>query len=354
MPDSSLRGEFRVLHPGVHLLDADDLGGMTAYLREQDWLAADERVVSASKPGDGNMNCTLRVETTSRSFIVKQARPWVEKYDQIPAPWDRALVEARFYDCIARVPSVQQRMPRLLGVDRDARVLVLDDLGESRDLTSLYGNDTLSGVELDELVTYIGALHRVSIPAAAVGDFANRDMRALNHEYIFRLPLAPDSPVDLEAITPGLAGAADVLRKDDGYVEAVAELGDRYLADGPVLLHGDYFPGSWLRTDRGIKVIDPEFCFLGDPCFDVGVFIAHLVMAQQPARLIDRLIEGYSREAAVDEAATRRSLQFAGVEIMRRLIGVARVPLAVGLDEKAALLERSKRLVLDPTGDTLR
>jgi 5-methylthioribose kinase len=31
----------------------------------------DETVVSLSKPGEGNMNCVLRVETATRSFIVR-------------------------------------------------------------------------------------------------------------------------------------------------------------------------------------------------------------------------------------------------------------------------------------------
>ncbi|MBK8314154.1 MAG: hypothetical protein IPL01_09085 [Acidobacteria bacterium] len=60
------------------------------------WLNTDERVISAGKAGEGNMNYTLRVETSDRSFILKQARPWVEKYPQVSAPWDRAIVEGSF------------------------------------------------------------------------------------------------------------------------------------------------------------------------------------------------------------------------------------------------------------------
>jgi len=54
------------------------------------------------------------------------------------------------------------------------------------------------------------------------------------------------------------------------------ELGDLYLSDGPTLLHGDFYPGSWLRTTQGIRIIDPEFAFTGAAEFDVGVFAAHL------------------------------------------------------------------------------
>ena len=88
----SSRAEFHKSHPDVYFLDASDLSAMADYLNEH--------VSSAAPAGDGNMNYTLRVHTPKRSFIVKQARPWVEKYPHIQAPWDRALMEAHFYDTI--------------------------------------------------------------------------------------------------------------------------------------------------------------------------------------------------------------------------------------------------------------
>ena len=42
----------------------------------------------------------------------------------------------------------------------------------------------------------------------------------------------------------------------------------------------------------------------------------------------------------------RLALQFAGMEIMRRLIGVAQLPLAADLSRKEALLATSRDLVL--------
>jgi len=55
------------------------------YLRKQKWIKSTEKVLSLEKPGEGNMNFVLRVKTDQGSFIIKQARPWVEKFPQIPA-----------------------------------------------------------------------------------------------------------------------------------------------------------------------------------------------------------------------------------------------------------------------------
>jgi 5-methylthioribose kinase len=238
-------------------------------------------------------------------------------------------------------------MPRLLAHDRSSGVLLLEDLGAAQDFTSLYRGGRLGETELSELVFYLAELHRpFDTDSAARSLFENRAMRALNHEHIYRLPLVLDNGLDLDRITPGLGDAAASLKGDASYVEAVRELGDSYLEDGPALVHGDYFPGSWLRTESGIRVIDPEFCFLGSAAFDVGVMLAHLHLSRQPVALADALAKGYRELAGIGEPFLDLSRRFAGCEIMRRLIGVAQLPLSADIEEKASLLAVSRELVL--------
>ena len=67
------------------------------------------------------MNLTLRVRTERRSVVLKQARPWVEKYDHIEAPWERSLSERWFYERVASIPEVAGHMPRLLASDPEAQ-----------------------------------------------------------------------------------------------------------------------------------------------------------------------------------------------------------------------------------------
>jgi hypothetical protein len=57
-------------------------------------------------------------------------------------------------------------------------------------------------------------------------------MRALNHEHIFRLPLAPDNGLDLDRITPGLDALSRELKEDERYVTRVRALGALYLDSG--------------------------------------------------------------------------------------------------------------------------
>ena len=339
---SAARAAFGRDHPGIILLQASEPDEVAQYLLARRVIGPDETPVRVVVAGEGNMNCTLRVTTPRRRLIVKQARPWVEKYEHIPAPWNRSLVEAAFYDTVAAVAGVGDRMPRLVHADPDARVLVLEDLGDGGDFTSMYMGVKLSNAERDALVDYLMRLRRIDVPAHRKEMLANLDMRTLNHEHIFHFPLVEGNGLALDEMTPGLQSAADELKRDAQFVACVGALGARYLEDGDTLVHGDYFPGSWVRTDRGVAVIDPEFCFLGCGEHDIGVMMAHLILAGETTADVDAL----ERATASGDADPGLAHQFAGVEIMRRLIGVAQLPLSVPLERKRELLGRARQMVL--------
>lgn len=295
-------------------LDPLDLDGLTAFLADAGLLADGERVVDAAKAGEGNMNLTLRVDMGGRTLIVKQARPWVEKYPSIPAPVERAEVEAAFYTLVGDDEVLAARMPTLRHHDPAHHVLVMDDLGAGTDLSALYDHAVLSPDDLDGLLAWLRRLH-LKGTADAPAVMANRGLRALNHAHVFDLPFRDEPVVDLHAIHPDLPGLRDQVLATPGVREAIEELGERYLADGDRFVHGDFYPGSFLRTADGLFVLDPEFGHLGDPAWDHGVLLAHLVLAHQDPVLWDR----------VDRAGRDGTRAFAAVEILRRLFGVAQL-----------------------------
>ena len=346
------KADFQTRHPGVYFLDAADLSALHAYLTRGERLRPGETLLGAEKAGEGNMNCTVRVCTSAGSFILKQSRPWLEKYPHISAPFDRTRVEARFYHLVAAREAVAKRMPRLLWSDETARTLALEDLGPASDFFPLYARQTaLPDDTLAALVDYLAVLHRL-VPTGAEEreGLANHDMRALNHEHMFALPLREANGLDLDAYTgtPGLAEAAAPLKTDAAYGQAVAVLGERYRhGEGGSLLHGDFFPGSFLQTAAGVRIIDPEFCFCGDAELDLGVLAAHLLLAGEPATRAESVFSLY--RAAGGRFSTALARQYAGVEIMRRLIGVAQIPtLQADLARKAGWLALSRQLVLEP------
>lgn len=322
------------------LLNAQEPRQLQDYLVRRGWIDESESITSLEKPGEGNMNYTLRVSTPIRTLIVKQSRDYVEKYPTIVAPAERAVIEGNFYEAVQSVPMLAEQMPQLLGIDPENNILVLEDLGQAQDYTNLYQPGQLLGDEEWETLTdYLANLHHHFVLVTPTPVFRNRAMRALNYEHLFVYPFLPDNGFDLDTVQPGLQELAMPYKTDRALKAAVQRLGDVYLADGSTLLHGDYYPGSWLRTDVGPKIIDPEFCFYGAPEYDLGVFVAHLQMARQPESIIGQVLAAYREAGSFDDGLRQ---QFTAIEVMRRLIGLAQLPLHLSLDQKAQLLAEAR------------
>jgi 5-methylthioribose kinase len=303
------------------------------------WLPNDRQIVSIEIAGAGNMNLVERVTLDDgATLILKRAHAWVEKYPDIPAPIGRAGVEAAFYTAVSG-SAAGAAMPAHLGFNEGAAANLFTDLGAGADGMAAYAGVAIADTDLDAVADWMRALHALPVPADI--RLCNRAMRELNALHIFDFPLDPQSGFDVDAITPGLQKYADRLKHDVGFVAAVHAVKALYLGYLPgVLLHGDLYPGSWLMTPQGLFIIDPEFCWIGPREWDLGVLIAHLRLSCQAVSATNRLIKHYDHP--IDMALARR---IAGIEIMRRLIGVAQLPLEINLAAKVALLQEAHMLV---------
>ncbi|MCI4670179.1 MAG: phosphotransferase [Bacteroidia bacterium] len=326
-------------------LDATQIGEIQSYLQSHKWIAPDEKVISAKIPGEGNMNYTLRIRTNFRTFILKQSRDYVEKYPSIPAPKERAIIEGKFYELIQAKESLKAFTPEINYMDEENSVIMLEDLGESNDFLQIYNKGEVIGLEdFREIMGFIGILHQNFKSTEGLSPLPNREMRKLNAEHIFNYPFMEENGFDLDTITPGLQALAMKYKLDSELKAKVEKLSKYYTEDGNTLLHGDYYPGSWLKTTEGVRVIDPEFCFYGPAEFDISVTLAHLTLAEQGEEIKNKLWELYP---PTNNFSQKLAISLAGVEIMRRLIGLAQLPLTLDLDEKAVLLDMAYHMIRD-------
>lgn len=338
--------KFKDTHPHAFFLDDNNRDSLESYLKYQGWIDEDANIEALQKAGEGNMNKVLRVRLSSgESFIIKQSRTWVEKFPNIPAPPERANIEGLYFKETGQNDTIASFSPELLHADPDSHILMLEDLGEGTDLIYLYEKErNLDEDALKALMGYISALHQNFNQHESDFYIENRGMRKLNAEHIFRFPFLEDNGMDLDEVTPGLADLAASYRNDNELMDQVAFLQYRYLQNGENLLQGDFYPGSFIKTKDGVKVIDPEFCFFGDAEFDLGVFHAHMMMAQQPQEIIDGISEHYKKPPTFSDMLYQ---QYAGIEIMRRILGLAQLPLSLDLEEKKELLEKAYKMLLE-------
>ena len=331
-----------------------NLQAIQSHLQGLGWIEADTQLANPRPPGDGNMNRTLRFDCEGpkakhSSIVLKQALPFVAKYPDIPAPIERGAAEAAFYRATENHPTLSARLPRLLGADQPNHLLAFEDLGTTVDLSAAYSTPDIANQLpqlLPTLMGWLSELHAITPPKR----LANLCMRELNHTHIFDLPLQSDNGLEMGE----LAEIANEFANDTALKTAASELGKIYVGmrghrSEPVLLHGDFYPGSWLAELSGtapiVNVIDPEFAFVGPAEFDVGVCLAHLQFAGMSPEQAKTSIANYAPGKNFDAALADG---FAGIELIRRLLGVAQLPLPASTTTatKTQWLTQARALVL--------
>ena len=138
------------------------------------------------------------------------------------------------------------------------------------------------------------------------------------------------------------------------------------------LVHGDVQPGNILIAQAGPKLLDAEIAHLGDPAFDLGTFdlgtfVAHLALpafggagrgaTERIAReAVAAAWKAYAEVELREEFSAVRFedvARYAGIELLRRTIGAARVA-AVERDEAAlTVIEAGRRLVMERVAEPM-
>ncbi|MEO5581619.1 MAG: aminoglycoside phosphotransferase, partial [Saprospiraceae bacterium] len=218
------------------------------------------KVIGTEKAGEGNMNVVLRTFMDDDiSIILKQAKPYVYKYPGIPAPLNRIEVEHTFYKTIRINEYLKKQMPVFVTYDPDNYLMILEDLGTGSDFTYLYQRGNATKFPGKKGVAFLSSLHQLEVPESFPD---NMELRLLNAEHIFEFPYRHNEGFDLDQIQPGLQDIAQPFFESTELKALVQTLKKSYLSAGQHLIHGDFYPGSWLDSKDGFKVIDPEFSFI--------------------------------------------------------------------------------------------
>jgi len=219
-------------------------------------------------------------------------------------------------------------------------MLFLEDLGHSEDFSFIYEKREISSNHISQLTQIAKGIHESHVVSIYP---ENLELRKLNHQHIFSLPFLVNNGFSLDDIQDGLQEISLAYKNNMLLKEKITALGKKYLATtGGVLLHGDYYPGSWMNIGDKIFVLDPEFSFLGPAEFDLGVMVGHIVLATEKVENLDTVLKHY--KTPINKELVR---EFAGVEIIRRLIGLAQLPLQRTIEEKKNLLELAKTWILE-------
>ncbi len=308
--------------------------------------------LSVAPAGDGNINWVRRARAADgRSWIVKQARPALERFPQYRASTERIVFEARYFE-LTRPLDGEGVCPRVLLFDAEARVLVLEDLGAAERLDDHLARGADATAALRTLGSFLGRAH-AALRGPDLGErFRNDEMRRLHGDHIFRLPFQPN---DFELSAP-VRARAERLWADAELCDVAARAYARYLRPQGALLHGDVQAGNVLLPSSGPKLLDAEIAHIGDPAFDAGTLLAHLLLpavasgATARARAPSRALwSAYRAAHGADGCPLFADVAlYAGIEMMRRTIGAARVRAVAPPEAALAVVTVAERLMRRP------
>lgn len=307
-------------------------------------LAGRREAVRVEEAGDGNINWVRRVRIgeTGRTLVVKQARPALERFPEYQVTTERAVFEARYYEEIRPFDSVGI-CPQVLDFDEAERVLVLEDLGDAPRLDRVLAGEADSARAAaagEALGSFLGAVHAGTAERPDLAArFANDDMRRLHGDHIFALPFHANE----FALSPALRSRAEALWRDERAGALAADAYALYLAPSGVLVHADVQGGNVLLQPDRPRLLDAEIAHAGDGAFDVGILLAHLAISAVAKRdsgrarpALERTWSAYAESRGRARApAFEEAIRYAGIELLRRTLGAARV--AAVADDAAGL-----------------
>lgn len=234
--------------------------------------------------GDGNLNLVFIVTGERGQIIVKQALPYIRLVgDSWPLPLNRSFFE---YHALMRQSSRDPgRVPQVFHFDEPQALIVMHYLSPH----VILRKSIVRGVQHPHLAAHMGQFLARNLFRGSALSLSGRVLRedmalfAANHALadISENLVFSDPYFDakLNRHTPGLEAFIAPLRADRALRIAAQEAKHAFVSKTETMLHGDLHSGSLMVTPDDTQVIDPEFAIYGPFGFDVGMFMANLLLA---------------------------------------------------------------------------
>ncbi len=239
---------------------------------------------SVEEVGDGNLNLVFKVRGPAGGIAVKQALPYVRLVGE---SWPLPLTRAHF-EHLALVRQARHApglTPAVLHYDADMALIVMELLEPHIIMRHGMIDGIVYPMFAEALSTFAAAtlFHTSDLAMAAadkkalVADFAgNAALCGITEDLIFTEPyMIADNN---RWTSPQLDGLAASIRADSELKVAVSRLKVKFMSSAEAMIHGDLHTGSIMVTQTDIRIIDPEFAFVGPMGFDTGAVIANLLL----------------------------------------------------------------------------
>lgn len=267
-------------------LNVDTIGEKLGHLEIlQEKVGPDSSTWTAQEVGDGNLNLVFIVTGPSGQAIVKQALPYVRLVgDSWPLPLKRAFFE--YHALTRQAKYAPEDVPEVYHFDESQALIVMQFMSPH----VILRNSLKDGVQHKNLAEVAGkfcarTLFRGSDLSMDTKqrkkDLAlfvdNIELCDITENLVFTDPYY-DAEMNRHT-SPQLDGIVASLRADIDLKVAAQHLKAKFCNNAETLLHGDLHTGSIMVTETDTVVIDPEFATYGPIGFDIGMLLGNFYMA---------------------------------------------------------------------------
>ena len=230
-----------------------DEANLPAYLAAQG-LVREPETIHAHLLTGGVSNQAFWVEWPGGACVVKQARPRLAVQMEWRADVNRIVREAEALQWLhARIGP--PRVPRLLHVDRDAKVMAMEAI-------------------LPPAENYKTILLRGEVDAGLAEQFGAllAEIHNATHDDATRECFGDATFFDQLRLSPYYGTVAE---RHPDLADRLAALRHECLHERFCLVHGDYSPKNILVRDGRLVLLDYEVAHWGNPSFDLGFALTH-------------------------------------------------------------------------------
>ncbi|MBE2212701.1 MAG: aminoglycoside phosphotransferase family protein, partial [Opitutaceae bacterium] len=274
--------DHQTKNPNYPSLDAATPETVGRYLSSRNFVGPDELVLRVEPLGAHARNRLARIVTAERTFVLKQFRPWPSVDRPAPSPEERFRAETQFYRSARIADCARSALPEVLHQDAQAGCMILEDAGDAMPLAGR----ALDSETAAKLGWFLVSLHHHSRSVPACAHYRNEQVVGWQMARLFATP---------QAQGPAWRGqAAWLARWRERSPKVRYALEDALAAlerGGSSLVHGDYSPANWVQNGHGPRVVDGEFSFFGPPEYDVGTYLAGLLLERRGTEVVRAAID---------------------------------------------------------------
>jgi aminoglycoside phosphotransferase (APT) family kinase protein len=311
---------------------------MAAFLRE---IGITEPPGRAEPIAGGVSSDIWMVELGRRRICIKRALPALKVAADWRAPIERSRYEFAWFECVATL--LPHAVPPLVGRSADGRMFAMDFLVPEDH--RLWKALLLAG-EVDP--GFAGSVG-TALVAIHAGSAGNPQVAA---------EFASDAIFHALRLEPYLVATA---AKHPDLADRLAAI-ERVTAETRLaLVHGDVSPKNILAGPDGPVFLDAECAWYGDPAFDVGFCLNHLMLKCLPVpqridalaasfeTFVARYLAGVSWEAP--EALERRAAALLPALFLARIDGKSPVEYVVDEGDRALVRAVARELIAEPVAE---